>query len=121
MNTNQTIFDSIKHITEYDAEYWHARELMPLLGYDTWRRFEDAIERAKQSCENAGMLVQEEFLPVPAKTLDTGGRPSKDYILSRYACYLIAQNGDPRKEEIGGTMPENLPAADGIKTAKKTP
>ena len=98
--TNKTIFESIKHTTSYDAEYWHARELMPLLGYDTWRRFEDSIERAKISCENAGMLVSEEFLPAPAKTLDIGGRPAKDYILSRYACYLIAQNGDPRKLEI---------------------
>lgn len=73
---------------------------MPLLGYDTWRRFEDAIERAQISCKNSNMSVEEEFLPAPAKTLNNGGRPSKNYILSRYACYLIAQNGDPRKDEI---------------------
>lgn len=98
--TDKTIFDSIKRTTEYDAEYWYARELMPILGYDTWRRFEDAIDRAKESCKNAGYTDEEEFLPAPAKTLDMGGRPAKDYILSRYACYLIAQNGDPRKLEI---------------------
>lgn len=100
MNLNKNTFESIKHITEYGAEFWYARELMPLLGYDTWRRFEDSIERAKDACKNAGMQVPEEFLPAPAITLDTGGRPAKDYILSRHACYLIAQNGDPRKTEI---------------------
>lgn len=100
MKTSQNPFESLKHVTEYDAEYWLARELMPLLGYDTWRRFEDAIERAKESCKNAGNDEEKEFLPAPAKTLDQGGRPAKDYILSRYACYLIAQNGDPRKLEI---------------------
>lgn len=100
MTSNKTIFESIKHQTNYGAEYWHARELMPLLGYDTWRRFEESIDRAKESCENAGYKAKEEFLPVPAKTSETGGRPAKDYILSRYACYLIAQNGDPRKIEV---------------------
>ena len=98
--TDKTIFESIKHTTEYDAEFWHARELMPILGYDTWQRFENAIDRAKESCKNAGKAVEQEFLAAPLKTLDSGGRPSKDYILSRYACYLIAQNGDPRKIEI---------------------
>ena len=98
--TEKTIFDSIKSVTEYGAEYWKARELMSILGYDTWRRFEDVIEKAKESCKNTGGLVEEEFLPAPAKTLDKGGRPSKDYILSRYACYLIAQNGSPQKIEI---------------------
>lgn len=95
-----TPFESIKRITNYGAEYWLARELMPLLGYDTWRRFEDAIERAMESCNTAGGDASQEFLPVPAKTPEAGGRPGKDYVLSRYACYLIAQNGDPSKEEI---------------------
>lgn len=100
MANSQSPFESIKHLTEYGGEYWKARELMPLLGYDTWRRFEEAIDRAKESCKNSEKAVEEEFLPAPAKTLDEGGRPGKDYILSRYACYLIAQNGDPRKIEI---------------------
>jgi len=96
----QTPFDKIKRVTEYGAEYWLARDLMGLLGYDTWRRFEDAIQRAMESCNTAGGDASQEFLPAPAKTLEVGGRPGKDYILSRYACYLIAQNGDPSKEEI---------------------
>ena len=100
MSTSQSIFDSIKHMTDYDAEYWLARELMPILGYDTWRNFEEAIKRAKKSCENAGKSIEEEFLLAPTKTSEAWGRPWQDYILSRYACYLIAQNGDPRKMEI---------------------
>jgi DNA-damage-inducible protein D len=100
MEKGKTLFDSIKHTTEYGADYWLARELMPLLGYDTWRRFEESIERAREACKNAGFDTEEDFLPAPAKTTEAGGRPGKDYILSRYACYLIAQNGDPRKLEI---------------------
>ncbi len=101
---HQTPFDKIKKVTEYGAEYWIARDLMALLGYDTWRRFEDAIQRAVESCNTAGGDASQEFLPAPAKTLDIGGRPGKDYILSRYACYLIAQNGDPSKEEIANAQ-----------------
>lgn len=100
MENNTTLFDSIKHETPYGADYWLARELMPLLGYDTWQRFEGAINRAKESCEKAGNKPSEEFLAAPLKTSEAGGRPGDDYILSRYACYLIAQNGDPRKLEI---------------------
>lgn len=93
-------FNSIKRVTEYGAEYWSARDLMPLLGYDTWQRFENSINRAKEACKNSGKTVNEEFLAAPLKTLEAGGRPAKNYILSRYACYLIAQNGDPRKPQI---------------------
>ncbi len=100
MKQRGTPFDSIKHTTEYGADFWMARELMSLLGYDTWRRFEESIERAQESCRNAGYKAEEEFLPAPAKIPEAAGRPGKDYILSRYACYLIAQNGDPRKLEI---------------------
>jgi DNA-damage-inducible protein D len=73
---------------------------MIVFGYDTWRRFEDAIDRAIEACNTSGFDSGQEFLPVPAKTLEIGGRPGKDYFLSRYACYLIAQNGDPSKSEI---------------------
>jgi DNA-damage-inducible protein D len=100
MSTNKKVFDDIKHTTEYGAEFWHARELMPILGYDKWQNFENSIKKAKESCKNANKQVEQEFLLVPVKTLESGGRPGKDYILSRYACYLIAQNGDPRKLEI---------------------
>jgi DNA-damage-inducible protein D len=99
-----TPFEKIKRVTEYGAEYWIARELMELLGYDTWRRFDDAINRAMESCNTAGGDASQEFLPAPAKTVEVGGRPGKDYILSRYACYLIAQNGDPTKKEIANAQ-----------------
>ncbi|MFA6251450.1 MAG: DNA damage-inducible protein D [Candidatus Paceibacterota bacterium] len=99
-----TPFEKIKKVTDYGAEYWIARELMEVLGYDTWRRFEDAIQRAIESCNNAGGDASQEFLPAPAKTQEVGGRPGKDYILSRYACYLIAQNGDPSKEQIANAQ-----------------
>ncbi|WP_139294948.1 BRO family protein, partial [Planktothrix tepida] len=93
----QSPFDSIKHIDDQGCEYWLARELMELLGYKQYRRFADAIERAILSQENAGNSIREDFLPEVAKT---SGRPQEDYKLSRYACYLVAMNGDPRKTEI---------------------
>jgi DNA-damage-inducible protein D len=99
-----TPFEKIKKKSENEKEYWLARELMDILGYDTWRRFEDTIIRAIESCNTSGGDASQEFLPVTAKTYDTGGRPGKDYILSRYACYLITQNGDPSKPEIANAQ-----------------
>ena len=101
---NIITFDTIKRTTEYGAEYWVARELMSVFGYDTWRRFEDAISRAIEACDTSGNDSSQEFLPVLTKTLEIGGRPGKDYFLSRYACYLIAQNGDPSKPEIASAQ-----------------
>lgn len=95
-------FDSIKHINEYGQEYWLARELQPVLGYKQWRRFEDAIERAKLACRNSGYDPADHFADV-GKTIDMPKGAHKtipDYSLSRYACYLIVMNGDPRKEVI---------------------
>ena len=96
-NQSQSPFDSIKHTDEQGREYWMARELMGLLGYKQYRRFADAIDRAILSQQNAGNSVSKDFLPEVAKT---SGRPQEDYRLSRYACYLVAMNGDPRKPEI---------------------
>ena len=73
---------------------------MSLFWYQTWQKFKDSIERAKIACEMSGNTVLEHFLPAPVKTPWVGGRPSENYMLTRYACYLIAQNGDPRKKEI---------------------
>ena len=85
-----------------DIEFWYARDLMPLLGYERWENFDKAISRAIESCDTSGVPVSNHFREV-TKMITAGKgaqRPVKDYMLTRYACYLIAQNGDPKKEEI---------------------
>jgi len=96
------IFEQIKKINEYGQEFWSARDLMSPFGYFEWRKFEGAIERAKESCKNSGQKSEDHFVGAD-KMVSIGsdaGRKIGDYVLSRYACYLIAQNGDPRKQEI---------------------
>jgi DNA-damage-inducible protein D len=95
-------FESLKQNNEHGAEYWSARDLQPLLGYSQWRRFEQAIGRAITSCETSGNNPANHFAGA-GKMVDLGSgsqRQVEDYHLSRFACYLIAQNGDPRKPEI---------------------
>lgn len=95
-------FEELKLSNEHGAEYWSARDLQPLLGYTQWRRFEQAIERAMTSCETSGNNSAHHFAGA-GKMVDLGSgsqREVDDYQLSRFACYLIAQNGDPRKPEI---------------------
>lgn len=99
-------FDSIRQISPYGAEYWSARDLYPILGYDTWRRFETAIERAKIACANMSEEVSDHFAG-SVKMIPTGKgaqREVDDYALSRFGCYLTAMNGDPRKPEIAAAQ-----------------
>lgn len=95
-------FEAIRQQNTDGVEYWSARELAPLLGYDTWQRFNSAIKRAMTACQQVGQNVEYHFSSA-AKPIK-GGKGAvqnvKDYLLSRFACYLIAQNGDPRKPEI---------------------
>ena len=102
MKYSDQTFEDIKHINEYGQEYWLARELQPMLGYNSWRRFSDAIERAKLACKNSGYEVDEQFADaVKTSPMPKGGiRELEDFMLSRYACYLIVMYGDPRKEII---------------------
>ncbi|MBO7127364.1 DNA damage-inducible protein D [bacterium] len=93
---------TINNIPNSDVEFWYARELMPLLGYERWENFEKAVKRSMDSCETAGITVPDHFREV-TKMVQLGSgsqRAVKDYMLTRYACYLIAQNGDVKKEEI---------------------
>ena len=102
IDKNNKSFEDIKHINENGVEYWHARELMPILQYSNWQNFEKIIEKAKISCKNSDINVFDHFTDV-SKTIKMPKGAEKtilDYKLTRYACYLIAQNGDSRKKVI---------------------
>jgi len=98
---NITIFESIKHIDENGLEYWEARELQKILKYSQWRSFKELIDRAKIACELSKYNVSDHFA-VHRKIVKAGAttKTIEDYKLSRYACYLIVQNGNPNKEVI---------------------
>lgn len=135
----KSIFESIKKINEYTAEFWHARDLQEVLKYKRWDKFLNVIEKAKEACKNSNIDIDDHFSHV-GKMIELGKtaqREIEDIELSRYACYLVVQNADPRKKvrrekvqgkvkanqthfevgskvrqtikELGGTMPEELP------------
>ena len=98
---NKNIFESIKHINEYDQEFWYARELQRVLEYTEWRNFNIIIDKAKEACKASQMPVNSNFVDInKIVKLTFGERTVSDIVLSRYACYLIVMNGDPRKEVI---------------------
>lgn len=99
---NEIIFENIKHIDEYGNEYWYARELSKVLEYKDWRNFLKVLNKAKEACENSGIVVNDNFVQVD-KTIEIGNKVKRniiDYELSRYACYLIIQNADSNKERV---------------------
>ena len=104
-NYNNQTFEDIKHVDEYGTEYWYARELQIVLNYKEWRKFENVINKAKESCKNSGISVLEHFVEVDklSKRANNAKVVIKDYKLTRYACYLIAQNGDTRKIALAQT------------------
>ncbi len=97
----QQDLESIKHL-DGDFEFWSARELMPLLGYSEWRKFEGVIEKGKDACKASKQAVLDHFVGADKMVyiVSESQRKVNDFLLTRYACYLIAQNGDSRKPEI---------------------
>ncbi|MBS0615223.1 MAG: DNA damage-inducible protein D [Verrucomicrobia bacterium] len=99
---NKLSFEDLKKFNQHGVEYWSARSLQPHLGYSQWRRFENAIHKAIESCKQSGNDPSHHFAGAGNPIISGKGRTQvvEDYHLSRFACYLIAQNGDPRKPEI---------------------
>ena len=102
MNYTEKAFEDIKYIDEFNNEYWEARELMPLLEYSKWENFHKVIKRAMIACETSNNNIKDHF-PEFRKMVDIGSKTKRetiDYHLSRYACYLIVQNANPRKKSV---------------------
>ncbi len=99
---NESVFESIKHVDDYGHEYWYARELQKVLDYSKWSNFEVVIDKAKEACKLSKYVEEEHFADVGKLSTRANNAIAtiKDYKLSRYACYLIAQNGDSRKRVI---------------------
>lgn len=101
-NYTESLFESIRHINDQDQEFWYARELQTVLEYSEWRNFTKVIEKAMMACQNSDIDISDHFVEVN-KMVNIGSgaeRELQDYELSRYACYLVVQNGDSRKKVI---------------------
>ena len=98
----EKIFENIKHIDDNGIEYWYARELMTVLEYKEWRKFNKVIQKAMEACDGSNYRILDHFV-LKDKMVSIGSNTSrkiKDYHLSRYACYLIVQNADSSKEVV---------------------
>ena len=107
LDDSQSPFDRIRRVDPDGSEWWSARDLMPLMGYTKWQAFEVPLNRAMKSAEAQGVNVEDVFTgsrknPEGGKT--PGGRPLVDYRLTRFACYLVAMNGDPNKPEVAAAQ-----------------
>lgn len=100
----QTPFDAIRRARPDGSEYWSARDLMPLMGYDKWQNFTTPLLRAAKTAENQGCDLGQNFTEVSKKPGSGAGRPAIDLELSRFAAYLVAMNGDPHKAEVAAAQ-----------------
>jgi DNA-damage-inducible protein D len=101
INNSKTPFEAIKHLDESNQEFWLARELQKVLEYVDWRNFDDVIEKAKIACEKSENLINSNFVERTENAkVGFGERETNSYKLTRYACYLIAMNGDSKKEVV---------------------
>lgn len=102
MSEQHQTFEGIRHVDEFGNEYWLARDLLPVLEYTEWRNFQRVVDKARQACQHSGQNPDNHFVEINKMVgLGSGAkRPVQDYQLSRYACYLIVQNGDPAKPVI---------------------
>ena len=94
-------FDRIKHVRTDGSEYWSARELQPLMGYKSWRNFRTPLDRAMKSAQVQGVDLESNFA---GSRKITSTKPQEDYELSRFACYLVAMNGDPNMREVAAAQ-----------------
>ena len=102
IDKNNIFFEDIKHIDENGVEFWYARELMPILQYAKWQNFKKIIDKAMIACQNSEISIKDCFTDISKPIISGKGKQEliEDYKLTRYACYLIAQNGDSRKKVI---------------------
>lgn len=97
-------FDAIRRVRPDGSEYWSARDMQPLMGYPRWQDYQRPIERAIATARNTGMDIEAHFRGSPENSSTRGGRPRKDFELSRDAAYLVAMNGDPNKKQVAAAQ-----------------